>query len=250
MSTRGVMGRVDHPGELLLPVLLALLAAVGWLAEPLLLAGAIAGQLALGGLGAVYLLGPARPGLGFARYATPAVAAVAATLFGRLLPGGVSLLLVPVAAAVIWAVVHVELRTVRASGSRTTLDLLLTAVLFAAAAGIDELLAESGWPPPIVPTGFIVGALALRQAEARGRTGAEAIGQALLHTLGVIQVALAVELLDLPEPVGAAIAALAFYAWGGAADSLEQGARGRAVAVEFGSLAALGMAVAVLLHGS
>lgn len=241
-------GRIAHGGRIALPAVLALLAAVGWLSDPLWLAGVIAAQLTLGGLGAVYLLGPAQPGLGFARYATLPVAAVAATLFGRLLPGGVSLLLVPAVAAVLWAVLHVELRTVRLPGSRTTLDLLLTAVLFAAGAGIWELFGPAEWPPVIVPLAAVVTVLTLRQAEARGRRGAAAIGQGAIHLLGVVQVALAVGLLDLQGVVGPAIVALSFYTWGGAAESLEEGASGRAVALEFGALAALGLAVALLLH--
>ena len=53
-------------------------------------------QLVLGGIIAVYVIGPARPDLGLARYAIPATAGIAATLFGRLIPGGLSLLLVPI----------------------------------------------------------------------------------------------------------------------------------------------------------
>ena len=45
-------------------------------------------QLAIGGIGAVLLIGPARPELGFARYATLATAGVALTLFGRLMAPG------------------------------------------------------------------------------------------------------------------------------------------------------------------
>ena len=44
--------------------------------------------------------------------------------------------------------------------------------------------------------------------------------------------------------------ALAFHAWSGAAEALEDGAEGRSVAVEFGSLAVLGIVVAVLLHAT
>jgi hypothetical protein len=48
--------------------------------------------------------------------------------------------------------------------------------------------------------------------------------------------------------VGPALVALAFYAWGGAADALQSGASARAVTMEFGSLALLGILVAIFLH--
>jgi hypothetical protein len=224
---------------------LAILAAVGWLADPVSLAVIIAAQLAVGGLGAAYLLGPVQPALGYARYATLAVSSVAMTLVGRLLPDGASLLLVPLAVAVLWGVLHVEVRTVRQPGSRTALDLLLTTVVFAAAAGIAQLVAPAPWPPAIVPLGIVLAVLVMRQAEARGRTGAAAVGQGILHLIGAVQIALAVSLLTLPGVVGPAVVALAFYIWGGAAESLEEGAAGRAVAFEFGALALLGLAVAI-----
>jgi len=52
----------------------------------------------------------------------------------------------------------------------------------------------------------------------------------------------------LPGVVGPAIIALAFYVWGGAADALQNGASSRSVIIEFGSLALLGLLVALLLH--
>ena len=78
--------------------------------------------------------------------------------------------------------------------------------------------------------------LAIRAAEARGALGAEAIGQALLHLLVVVQVGLAVSLLNVQLQLTSAIIALAFYTWGGAVDALRGDASGRAVAAEFGSL--------------
>jgi hypothetical protein len=48
--------------------------------------------------------------------------------------------------------------------------------------------------------------------------------------------------------VAPAVLALGFHAWGGAAEALESGARARAVIVEFGSLALLGLLVALLLR--
>ena len=59
-----VLRRIDRPGAAVLAILQALVAAAGWFAEPLWLAVAIAAQLALGGIGAVRLIGPARSELG------------------------------------------------------------------------------------------------------------------------------------------------------------------------------------------
>jgi hypothetical protein len=245
---QAVVRRVDRPQAILLAVVMAALAAVGWLSEPFWLAVVVAAQLALGGLGAVYLIGPVRPGLGFARYLTLAMAGLALTLFGRLLPAGVALLLVPAAAILLWIVVFLELRTLHAAGARTALDLLLTVILFSAGAGILALFPEIAWPPPIILVVVLAFILALRAGEARGTSGGSAVGQALLHGLAVAQVAAAVTLLDLPGVVGPALVALAFYAWGGAADALQSGASARAVTMEFGSLALLGILVAIFLH--
>ena len=77
-------------------------AAVGWLVAPFWLAVAIAAQLAIGGIGAVWVIGPARGELGFARYAMLATAGVALTLFGRLVPG-LGLLLAPIVAVCCWS---------------------------------------------------------------------------------------------------------------------------------------------------
>ncbi|MGH2456923.1 MAG: hypothetical protein ACRDHD_11790, partial [Candidatus Limnocylindria bacterium] len=89
----------------------------------------------------------------------------------------------------------------------------------------------------------------LRAAEARGRGGAEAVGQAALHLVAVAQVGTAVALLRLPGIVGAALVALAFHAWSGAAEAIDGGTSLRAVVLEFGALALLGLVVALLLHG-
>lgn len=245
---QAVVRRVDRPQAILLAIVMAALAAVGWLAEPFWLAVVVAAQLAIGGLGAVYLIGPVRPGLGFARYLTLAMAGLALTLFGRLLPPGVALLLVPGAAILLWIVVFLELRTLRAAGARTALDLLLTTILFSAGAGIVALFPDVAWPPPISLVVALAFILALRAGEARGAGGGEAVGQAVLHSLAVAQIAAAVTLLNLPGVVGPALVALAFYAWGGAAEALQTGTSGRAVAMEFGSLALLGLLVALFLH--
>jgi hypothetical protein len=240
--------RLDRVEGIALALVLSVVAAIGWLASPFVLAVAVALELAIGGLGAVALMGPARPRLGFARYATLALAGVAATLGGRLIPGGVSLLFVPLLAVLLWAVLWLELRGPFETNERTALDLALTAIVFAAAAGIDGIFGHEAWPPPVGLVVLIGTVLALRAAEARGFGGVQAVGQALLHALAIAQIALAVVLLHLPGLVGPAIVALAFYVWGGAADAVEQGSGSRAVALEFGSLALLGLIVALLMH--
>ena len=245
-----VLRRIDRPGVIGLAVILAILASVAWLADPFWMAVAIGAQLLVGGLGTVRLLGPAQPGLGFARYAVPTLASVALSLFGRIIPGGVALLLVPLAAILIWSVLQLELRTSRGVPARTILDLVMVAILFAAAAGIVAFFGSGGWPPPLffaMPVAFV---LAVRAAEARGHGGVVGLGQGLLHLLAVLQVAVAASLLDLPGVVAPALISLAFHAWSGAAEALEEGAGGRSVAVEFGSLAVLGVVVAVLLHAT
>lgn len=238
---------VDRPQAILLSLGLAVVAAVGWLASPFVLSIAVAVQLAAGGLGAVALLGPARPGLGIARYTTMAMAGVASTLAGRLLPGGVSLLFVPLLVVMLWAVLWLELRGSFETTERTALDLVLTGILFAAAAGIGGIFGSDAWPPPFGLVVLIGLVLALRAAEARGQGGVQAVGQSLLHALAIGQVAVAVILLHVPGLVGPAIVALTFYVWGGAADALGGGATPRSVAIEFGSLGLLGLIVAILM---
>lgn len=247
---RAVLRRIDRPGVIVLAVILAALATVAWLASPLWMAVAIGGQLLVGGLGTVRLLGPAQPGLGYARYAVPTLGSVALSLFGRILPGGVVLLFAPLAAILIWSILWLELRASRGIPARTLLDLALVSILFASASGIVVFVGRGGWPPPIALTLPVILILAVRAAEARGRTGVAGIGQGLLHTLAVAQVGLVAVLLELPGVVAPALVALAFHAWSGAAEALEEGASGRAVLVEFGSLAVLGIVVAVLLDAT
>ena len=241
------LSRVERPDALVLAIILAGIAAAGWLASPFWLAVAIGAQLALGGLAAVWIIGPAKVGLGFARYATLAATGVAVTLFGRLLVDSAGLLLVPVAAALLWSVLWVELRIDRTEHVDIGLDLCMVATVFAAAAGVGSIVAPTDWPPGLVLTLLIVLVPALRSAEGRGRSGMGAVGQAALHLLAVAQVAAAVALLGLPGVVGAAVVALAFHAWTGAAEALEGGASARAVVLEFGALALVGVAVSVLL---
>ena len=82
--------RADRLAAVLIALVQAVVAATGWFVDPVWLAVTIAGQLLLGGLAAVYVIGPMRHELGLARYAMPAAAGIAATLFGRLLPGGLA----------------------------------------------------------------------------------------------------------------------------------------------------------------
>jgi hypothetical protein len=247
-GTRQTLRRIDRPAAAGLALAQAIVAAVGWFVEPVWLAVAVAIQLALGGIGAVRVLGPARPDLGLARYAMPAAAGIATTLVGRLVPGGISLLLVPIVAVLLWAVTYLELRVERGTGGRTIGDLLMTVIVVAAAWGLLELFGPRTWPTPVIVVSMFALPLALRAAEARGSMGAEALGQALLQVLVVAQVATATVLLSMPVYAMAAINGLAFYAWGGAVDALRGGASGRSVAIEFGSLALVGLVAGLLLH--
>ena len=54
-------------------------------------------------------------------------------------------------------------------------------------------------------------------------------------------------LLDLSVVATSALIALTFYTWAGAADALGQGATGRSVAAEFGSLMLIGLVVGLIL---
>jgi hypothetical protein len=244
-----VLSRLEHPEAIGLAVALAIVAAFGWLASPFWLAVAIGVQLAVGGLGAVWLIGALQPGLGFARYATFASAAVALTLFGRLLMPSAGLLLAPLAALLLWAVLRIELEVNRTRESSVVLDLALVSIVFATTAGIGGLVPRDAWPPGLILVLLGAAVPTMRAAEARGRNGAEAVGQAVLHLIAIGQVATALALLRLPGVVGAAILALAFHAWSGAAEALDSGASARSVLIEFGALAVLGLVVALLLYG-
>lgn len=247
-GTRQALRRIDRPAAALLAVAQAIVAAIGWFVEPVWLAVAVAVQLALGGVGAVRVLGPARPELGLARYAMPAAAGIATTLVGRLVPGGISLLLVPVAAVLLWTVTYLELRVERGTGGRTIGDLLLFVILFASTWGVLELFSPRAWPTPIIVVALFALPLALRGAEARGAFGAEAVGQGLLQVLVVAQVAAAAILLEMPVYQMAILPSFAFYVWGGAVEALRGGAAGRSVALESGALALVGLLAGLLLH--
>jgi hypothetical protein len=240
--------RADRLGAVVIAVIQAGVAAAGWFAQPVWLAVAIAAQLALGGLASVYVIGPARADLGLARYAMPSVAGIAATLFGRLIPGGLSLLLVPIVAVLLWAITYLELRIERGTGGRTIHDLLLMSIVFSGTAGVAALFGTQSWPTPMILVAVLVLPLAMRSAEARGTMGVEAVGQALLHVLVVTQVGLAAVLLNLVPTVMAGLVALAFYTWAGAVEALRDGRSGRSVAIEFGSLVLLGLIVGLLMY--
>lgn len=242
-----VLRQIDRPVVVLLAVSQAAIAAAGWFAPPVWLAVAVAAQLAVGGVGAVRILGPARAELGFARYAMPAVAGITVTLVGRLIPGGLSLLLIPIVAVLLWSVMYLEVRFERGTGGRTIGELLLTAMVLAGAAGTLAFFGTRTWPTPIILVTALTIPPALRAAEARGIVGVEAVGQTLLHLLVVSQVGSAVILLALPAPVIAAMIALAFYTWSGAVDALRGDVSARSVAIEFGVLTAFGVAIALWL---
>jgi hypothetical protein len=243
-----VLRHVDRPAAILLAIAQALVAAAGWFASPLWLAVAVAGQLVLGGIVAVRVIGPMRSDLGLARYAIPASAGIAATLFGRQIPGGLSILLVPILAVLLWIVTYLELRIERGTGGQTIGRLLLTAIVFTGATGLLFLFGARSWPTPLILVAVLVVPLALRSSEARGTMGVEAVGQALLHVLVVIQVGAATLLLNIPLAVMAGLMALAFYAWSAAVETLRDGASGRSVAIEFGSLLLFGLVVGLLMH--
>lgn len=245
-----IMSRAERPEAAVLAIVLAGIAAAGWYGSAFWLAVAIAGQLALGGLGAVWIIGPATARLGYARYATLAASGVAVTLFGRVLVDSAGLLLVPAAAALLWSVLRLELELDRSGRGSLLLELAMVAIVFAAAHGTAALVPRGAWPAALGLLLLSASVPALRLAEARRRYGVQAVGQSLLHLLAVGQVAAGVRLLELPILVGAALIALAFHAWGGAAEALEGNAPARAVALEFGALAILGLVVALLLHGS
>ena len=241
--------RIEHPEAIGLAVALAALAAVGWLSSVFWLTVAIGIQLAVAGLGAVWILGPARLGLGFARYASLASASVALTLFGRLLVDRGGLLLSPIAAVLLWVVVWGELDADRRDRPGVLIDLALVGTVFAAAAGVQRLVPADAWPPGLVLIVLLTLVPALRAAEARGRSGVEAVGHTLLHLLAVAQVAAALALLQPPGVVGAALIALTFHAWGGAATALESGEPSWRIAIEFGALALMGLVLALLVQG-
>lgn len=240
--------RIERPEAILLALVLAALVLYGWVASPFWLAVAIAAQLAVGGMGAVWVIGPVRSRYGFARYATFPVAAVAATLLGQLLSPLAQLAGAPIVAGLLFGVLWFEMRLPEGRSPRLGIELTLVGIVFAAAAGIAATFPGTSWPPAVLLVVIAAAVPAMRAAELRGRYGVEAVGQAALHLLAVAQMGASLALLHLPGVVGSAVLALGFHAWSGAAEALDGGARSRAVAVEFGSLALLGLLVALLLR--
>ncbi len=245
----GFLRRVERPDALLLAIGLAVLAAIGWSTSPFGVALVIGTQLVIGGIGAVWLVGPIRARYGFARYGTPAVAAVAATLVGRLVGGPLQLAAIPVVASLLLGVIWSEVHLPDGRVPRLAIDLGLVGIVFSVAAGLAIALPRLSWPPSLVLVLLATALPAMRAAELRGRFGVEAVGQAALHLLAVAQLGAVLALLQLPGVVGPAILALGFHAWSGAAESLDSGAPTRATVIEFGTLALLGILVAILLNG-
>ena len=243
-----VRRRIERPEAIVLAVVVAALAVVGWRSSPFWTAVAIAGQLVVGGLGAVWVIGPIKARFGFGRYGTFAVAGVAFTLLGRLLSSVAQLAAAPVVAILLFGVLWLEMRLPEGRSPRLAVDLSLVAIVFASAAGVFATFPTSAWPPTVVLVVIAAAVPAMRSAELRGRYGVEAVGQAFLHLLAIAQLGVALALLHLPGVVGSAVLALGFHAWAGAAEALDGGARTRAVLVEFGSLALLGLLVALLLR--
>ena len=242
--------RIEHPEAIVLALVLTGLAVYGSAASPFWMAAAIAAELTIGGIGAVWVIGPVRARYGFARYATFPVAAVAVTLLGTLLTPVARLAAAPVVALFLFGVLWFELRFPEGRAPRLAVDLALVGIVFAAAAGLDAAFPGPAWPPSVLLVVVVAAVPALRAAELRGRYGVDAVGQAVLHLLAVAQIGASLALLHLQGVVAPAVLALGFHAWGGAAEALESGARTRAVVIEFGSLALLGLLVALLLRPS
>lgn len=244
--TRG-LERIERPETIVLSIVLAGVAAFGWLASPFGLAVAVGLELAIGGLGAVWVLGPARAGMGLARYTTVAVTGVALTLFGRFLADRLGLAIAPVAALLLWVAMWSELAADRNGRAGLAVDLVLVGTVFAAAAGINDLVPFTAWPPGVALLALLLAPLVLRAAEARGSGGVWAVGQTVLHLLAVAQVAAALALLRPPLVLGAALIALAYHAWGSAASALQEGEAGWRVALEIGALGLMGLVLAFLV---
>ena len=166
----GVISRVERPEAVVLALVMAGVAAAGWYGgSTFWLIVAVAAQLVLGGLGAVWIIGPATARLGFARYATLAAAGVAITLFGRLAIVSIGLLMAPIAAVLLWAVLWLELQANRTGRGGLGLELAMIVLAFAAAAGMMSLAGPSAWDLGIGLTLAVVAVPALRAAEGRGR---------------------------------------------------------------------------------
>lgn len=243
--------RVRDLAGAMLVVVLTILIFLGWFESTVLLGVALAAQLAIGGSLGIALLGPARADNGVARYLTLPLTAIGITLFGRFFRPTellIAILLAVVAAAVLWAALQIELAYSRGQRPKVLLDLLLATVIFCGSASIGSVIGE-GMPVVILALlGLLALALSLRAAEARGASGGTALGHAFLQAFTVVQLAVALELLELPGVIGPAVMLLAFYVWGGAADLLHEGASRRRVFVEYGFMALIGLVVALLAY--
>ncbi len=225
----------------------SILVFLGWFESTVLLGLALASQLALGGSLGIALLGAARPDRGVGRYLTLPLTAIGLTLFGRFLTPGelpVAVALAVIAAGVLWMTLQVELAYARGERPKVMLDLLLAVVMFFGTAGIGPVIGDTLIRFALL--GLLAFALAFRAAEARGAFGGSAVGQGALQAFMVIQIAVALELLELPGMIGPAIMLLAFYSWGGAADLLHGGVSARRVFIEYGILALFGFIFALI----
>lgn len=249
-SSTAPIASASQAEPIVLAILLAGVAAFGWFASPLGVAVAIALQLGIGGFGGVWIIGSVQARLGFARYATLGIAGVAITLFGRIVVDRTGLLLAPLAALLLWSAVWAELEVQRRGRPTLPLELTLIGIVFAATAGITALVPADAWPPGLLLLLVLAAIPVLRAAEARGASGVWAVGQAALHLLAIGQVAAALALLRPPGVVGAALVALAFHAWGGAAGALEDGEPAWRVGIEFGAIALMGIVLALLLQST
>ncbi len=193
-------------------------------------------QLAIGGIGAVWLIGPARTELGFARYATLATAGVTLTLFGRLLVPSIGLLLTPIAALLLFGVIRLELGLTEAGQRRVGLDLALVGIVFAAAAGIGGMIPADAWPPGLILLLILASVPAPAVAPRRaGGAASRRSGRRRCTWWRSRRSRPPSACCSCPGVVGAAIVALGFHAWGGAAEALDDGASGRSVVLEFGA---------------
>jgi hypothetical protein len=117
--------RIERPEAILLALVMGALVVYGWFAPSFWLAVAIAGQLAIGGMGAVWVIGPVRSRFGFARYATFPVAAVALTLLGQTLSPIAQLGGAPVVVLLLFGVLWFEMRLPEGRSPRLSIDLTL-----------------------------------------------------------------------------------------------------------------------------
>ena len=243
--------RIREVAGAVLVVMLTTLVFLGWFESTVLLGAALAAQLAIGGSLGIALLGPVRGDLGVGRYLTLPLMAIGITLGGRYIRPGellIAILLALLAAGFLWATLQVETAYSRGQRPKALLELVLAFVIFFAAASIGPIIGDD---PPMVTLGLL-GLLALalgfRAAEARGTSGGAAIGHAFLQAFAVVQVGVALEFLQLPREVGAAILMLTFYVWGGAADLLHEGASVRRVFFEWGSLGIFALLTALVVR--